>query len=499
MNYLTVGNWGEIVAIKDAWGGLRALIRNNFSFAQIKDLAGTAGLPVQRLSRLQQGSVSPASKGQLMDAVDGLFQELSAQKQDEVVSACVQQLLTRQPDLRPTVDEMLGQIGLRLVTNGAVITADSPPVEDQDSSSHLSPDEKLLLQTVFDHFHTEGVWPKWWKVGRELRHLDIPEVAGRLGLNLINAGSASDAEYNRGEDGQEAALTLLGLRLCDNSEEEVEDFMRVLELCLNRFLGDGDTPTVSSDDLRRQFGMSDHKVRQMYQLITVEPLIFNGGSSTNGGLEWQVNISPKIRRYRGVRSVDEYLARRPRLAPVGSIVPSGPGELPDSLRLSTAPANTSAPEGQGRIWIEPVFTGRGFRSDPSKVFVLHPFKDPFHAVYRDHIKPVVESLGLSCRRADDFYRSTSIIEDIWRGINEAGIVIADLTGKNPNVFYELGIAHTLGKEVILLTQDHEEVPFDLRHLRYRVYSTQLSGPRELEEDLRAVLGEIRGAFGEGVG
>ena len=55
-------------------------------------------------------------------------------------------------------------------------------------------------------------------------------------------------------------------------------------------------------------------------------------------------------------------------------------------------------------------------------------------------------------RADDIYDNRPIIEDVWRCTNEARILIAELTGRNPNVFYETGIAHTVGKEVILITQ-----------------------------------------------
>ena len=90
-------------------------------------------------------------------------------------------------------------------------------------------------------------------------------------------------------------------------------------------------------------------------------------------------------------------------------------------------------------------------------------------------------------RADDIYDNRPIIEDIWRYTNEAGILIAELTGRNPNVFYETGIAHSVGKEVILITQSMDDVPFDLKHLRCTVYEYTPRGVATLEQNLRNTM------------
>ena len=124
-------------------------------------------------------------------------------------------------------------------------------------------------------------------------------------------------------------------------------------------------------------------------------------------------------------------------------------------------------EWQNRIVrLNPIFQGREFLLDDHLVFVLSPFEEPFNTIYSDHIKPSIESIaGLGCLRADDIYDNRPIIEDIWRCTNQAKIIVAELTGKNANVFYETGIAHTIGKEVVLITQSMDDVPFDLRHRR----------------------------------
>lgn len=79
------------------------------------------------------------------------------------------------------------------------------------------------------------------------------------------------------------------------------------------------------------------------------------------------------------------------------------------------------------------------------VFVLMPFNNALRPVYEDHIQEVMTRLQLRVARADNFFTNDSIMADIWSAINAALIIIADCTGRNPNVFYEVGIAHALGK------------------------------------------------------
>ena len=144
------------------------------------------------------------------------------------------------------------------------------------------------------------------------------------------------------------------------------------------------------------------------------------------------------------------------------------------------------------VKINPIFQGREFLINEQLVFVLSPFTETFNTIYADHIRPSIESLkGLSCLRADDIYDNRPIIEDIWRCTNEARILISELTGRNANVFYETGIAHTIGKEVILITQSMDDVPFDLRHLRCIVYEYTPRGIKNLEDNLKStVLGVL---------
>ena len=144
------------------------------------------------------------------------------------------------------------------------------------------------------------------------------------------------------------------------------------------------------------------------------------------------------------------------------------------------------------VRLKPIFQGRDFLINEELVFVLSPFGEPFDTIYEDHIRPSVERIpGMKCQRANDIYDTQPIIEDIWRLTNEARLLIAELTGKNANVFYETGIAHTVGKEVILITQSMDDVPFDLTHRRCIVYEHTPRGCETLENDLENTIRNIR--------
>ncbi|HEX6477845.1 MAG TPA: hypothetical protein VF043_03295 [Ktedonobacteraceae bacterium] len=117
------------------------------------------------------------------------------------------------------------------------------------------------------------------------------------------------------------------------------------------------------------------------------------------------------------------------------------------------------------------------------LFVVMPFKPEMRLVYEDHIKNVATSLNLKVARADDFFTAHIVMQDIWTAICRSRIIIADCTSRNPNVFYEIGIAHTVGKPVVLITQSSEDVPFDLRSIRYIPYEYTPPGMSKFESDL----------------
>jgi hypothetical protein len=147
-------------------------------------------------------------------------------------------------------------------------------------------------------------------------------------------------------------------------------------------------------------------------------------------------------------------------------------------------------EPEAGVTLYPIFKSKITSVDKNICFVLMPFGEPWSDEIYAVIKSSIESLGLQCLRGDDL-NGQIIIEDIWIKINQAGLIIADVTNKNPNVMYEVGIAHTVGRPTLLLTQHIKEIPFDFTHLRHLEYSNTTSGGPELKKKLRKAIQEIR--------
>lgn len=112
--------------------------------------------------------------------------------------------------------------------------------------------------------------------------------------------------------------------------------------------------------------------------------------------------------------------------------------------------------------------------DDNLVSLMMPFKSLFDNVHAAIVE-AANQCQMQCLRADDIWEDEAIIQDIVSLINRSRIVVCDCTGRNPNVFYETGIAHSIGKDVILISQKPRDVPFDLRHLRYIKYTATAAG------------------------
>jgi hypothetical protein len=119
--------------------------------------------------------------------------------------------------------------------------------------------------------------------------------------------------------------------------------------------------------------------------------------------------------------------------------------------------------------LEPVFGAPKKPKQTADLFVLMPFAAGLKPIYDSHLKKVAKKLKLSIRRGDDIFSAHPVMEDIWADIHASRLMIADCTGRNANVFYEIGIAHTVGKPVILITQSKDDIPFDVKHVRFIEY------------------------------
>lgn len=139
-------------------------------------------------------------------------------------------------------------------------------------------------------------------------------------------------------------------------------------------------------------------------------------------------------------------------------------------------------ESPDNIIVNPVFNGRNFSMKDKHCFILMPFTESWSNRVWKQLGLILEREGFSFSRADSLY-GHNILEDIWIAINESSLIIADITSRNPNVFYEIGIAHTLGKKVILLTQKVTDIPFDFKNYRHIIYEDNVDGFNILSVEL----------------
>ncbi len=158
---------------------------------------------------------------------------------------------------------------------------------------------------------------------------------------------------------------------------------------------------------------------------------------------------------------------------------------------SPSPVTEAPPsrEGAPQMLITPlsIFPVEQVRRENELCFVIMPFASAYEDVYNYGIKPGVEDASLTALRGDDIQEAGNILSQIWTTLLKARFVIADLTGTNGNVLYELGLAHAIGHSVILLTQDINNVPFDLRPQRHIVYAATRTGIDHLRAALAAML------------
>lgn len=145
---------------------------------------------------------------------------------------------------------------------------------------------------------------------------------------------------------------------------------------------------------------------------------------------------------------------------------------------------------------------REYYPQPGNCFVIMPYgvkklsdgrEVNWDKVYEEVFAPAISDVGMTPIRADDIYGAQPLKEHIWRGIQEAELVVADLTGRNPNVLYELGLADLIGKRIVLVTMDEQDFPSDIADYHRITYTEEGTGllpfTRKLKENLRAAQSE----------
>lgn len=167
------------------------------------------------------------------------------------------------------------------------------------------------------------------------------------------------------------------------------------------------------------------------------------------------------RDHENLNVISDFMART--IGVGGMSVSTAPGPRP----ISFAPSVFDVPQGG---------------VEPDLVAVMMPFAAEFEDVFTA-IAAASQAAGFRCVRAKDIWQHAVVIQDVFSLIFRAQVVICDFTDKNPNVFYEAGIAHTLGKHVVPLTQTKHDIPFDLQHHRYLLYKSNDQGLAQMQTEL----------------
>lgn len=353
-------------------------------------------------------------------------------------------------------------------------------------------DHRLFLETVCRYFHDNGRWPTYDEVEQALvdhEDFDVVEVGQELDAFLHDGLHTPLNEWSMGD---EVYISLTAIHTCQVDgiypplKEDFDVFMPVVHVCVEKYRAVGRQAKLSLRDVTDLIGPSPEMQRKVFLLASLARI--TNGSSYNDGrhgqdLYWEFGIARVILKYRNAATIDDFISiREELLAKDRQMQPVAYADTLDVAQL--------APSGTRELHPIPLLPAGPFTVIETSCFVLMPFTEAMRPVYDSAILPAATHLGLECHRADEIFRPGGIMTQVWQSLMEARVVIADLTEMNPNVFYELGLAHTIGHDVIMITQDMKFVPFDLRHMRCFTYEPSTSGIQLLEQLLHTILQEV---------
>jgi hypothetical protein len=338
-------------------------------------------------------------------------------------------------------------------------------------SRALTLSQQRVLELVWDSWHTTGEWPVFGYVEAKLdSEYDsaLKDVVATFPQGLLWGISPYAQQADK------VALTVAGLAHCQSAGADLDVFLQTVRYLVERRRRfTPSTPTqaenlkVTSEEVTSEFdrsgGVPSGAVSRMYDLLMQDPFIQHGGGKSIDG-KWEVIVGPESRRYRGIETVDEYLVRRqPDANPWDQSASPGPRVAALTSLTQVIPQVILPDQPETDIAVE----GTSYVCD---VFVLMPFAPEFDDVWIT-IKDTSARLNLKCIRADTITLPGRITHQIVEAIRAATAIVADVTGNNPNVMFELGYADALGKPIVVLNQRLAEAPFDLKDWRQIVYST----------------------------
>lgn len=319
----------------------------------------------------------------------------------------------------------------------------------------LSEPQVRLVEVVYVGLRDSGAWPTTTFVDAVLDHdhnLDLDAVLGDMPFGIVTA-SAGYEEHST------VQVSAAGLRHVEAAAGDLEKFVELVRFAAERErqLRPGPREAgrmmLSSEEASKIWSEPPAKeeLGRVFAIAQREG-VDAGSSGPDDAGRWTLYFDRRVRGYRGVSDIDDYIARRP-----------------DPTPRAWAPPPPRAPY----------------------VFVLMPFSEEWSANVKDAIDQACQEVarqfaGLTWERADDITQPGRITDQIVSAIERADVLIADITGTNANVLFELGYGDALKKPTIVLNQHIERTPFDIKDWRQIVYSTgDLAGLRQTLVDFLA--------------
>lgn len=315
---------------------------------------------------------------------------------------------------------------------------------------------RAVVERAYLEFVTTGEWPKITELRRHFARLGQDVDVERSAREKPQLPGVLRPMYQ-----ENLVLLLRDLRYIPRASPLMWICVAATRRAVDAYLADDAEPKVSSSDpgIAIQTGSSDATLlMRAGKLLRDEPAgPLAGGSYSEDHWESPVN-EHTVLDYRDAYSPDEFVVRQDAILDRALAAMPGSGRAPPSAVKRSA-------------------------------FVLMPFGPEWSQPVYELIRAATLGLDISpipaCLRADEITAPGRITDQIVAGIAEADVIVADISGVNPNVMWELGFAHALGKPVVILNQDIDACPFDLHDYRQTVYSYPPTG--ELVARLSATL------------
>lgn len=349
-----------------------------------------------------------------------------------------------------------------------------------ERQTELSPEQRQLLQLVYETFRQAGTWPSYLYVEQRLDQ--------SAGADLFDVGRSIRGELIQFDPHRsptsEVVVPVAGIAHCDDSEEDLHVFLAILRwliACRQDWKpsspSDAHVPEVTSlmakAALQREgIALDEGALARAGALARLEGLFDSCSHQPERPWEWSGTPARSLRALRSVATIKQYLRVRHATDSWGQ--PSV--EFPAVDSPAVAPAHpTTTPVGT---------------SERPYIFILMPFGEGWSAPVRDAINRscaelATEGLEIECERADEIAKPGRITEQIIEAIRRADLIVADITGNNPNVMFELGFADALEKQIIVLNQEVSAAPFDIKDWRAIPYSVEHL--KAAEEQLRRFI------------